>query len=429
MERDVWDVITGDEKKPVWVESSDKSSKIDESAFQINLKQFKKKASIALSVIYNNIEIGHRKIIEKFEDPKLMWDELEKYYYPDTRSFEMQTFSQLVECRIAPGETIKLFSARLARIGDRLRSTDKKFSERYISYQLLRYLPPQFDSIVQGILRWESEKFNFKNVTLELVAEELRLKFRNEDQMGKAQSFYTTSIQPLQCSKCNRYSQSCNSNDRVSRIKSRSSRGRTSGVLSCRGNLSSPGRNFSEGMPSSSCRSPVRGYCPFPGESTSGPHRSPVRGYCPFPGESTSGPHRSPVRGYCPLPGKSTSNPHRSPVRRGRDRYRCQKGVKYRQPSSSPGDRKSVYSFYLATANFSESESTDAWVFDTAASHHFCGRREYFASFTPLVNERMTVAINNITFPIEGKGSVPVKFGNRKIVLNDVMYSSALKRN
>ncbi|GFR13363.1 hypothetical protein TNCT_458681 [Trichonephila clavata] len=55
------------------------------------------------------------------------------------------------------------------------------FSERYVAFQLLRYLPPQFDSIVQTILRLDDVKFVYKDVVAELVAEEARLKLRNMD--------------------------------------------------------------------------------------------------------------------------------------------------------------------------------------------------------------------------------------------------------
>ncbi|GFQ65596.1 hypothetical protein TNCT_460031 [Trichonephila clavata] len=57
---------------------------------------------------------------------------------------------------------------------------NKDFSERYVTFQLLRYLPPQFDCIVQTILRIDDVKFVYKDVA-ELVAKEARLKLRNMD--------------------------------------------------------------------------------------------------------------------------------------------------------------------------------------------------------------------------------------------------------
>lgn len=50
-----------------------------------------------------------------------------------------------------------------------------------LSFQILRYLPPQFDNLVQSILYWTSDKFKFKSILTELIAEKSRLKLRNED--------------------------------------------------------------------------------------------------------------------------------------------------------------------------------------------------------------------------------------------------------
>ncbi|GFQ76521.1 hypothetical protein TNCT_663881 [Trichonephila clavata] len=56
-----------------------------------------------------------------------------------------------------------------------------KILVKNVNFQLLRYLPPQFDSIVQTILRLDDVKFVYKDVVAELVAEEARLKLRNMD--------------------------------------------------------------------------------------------------------------------------------------------------------------------------------------------------------------------------------------------------------
>ena len=44
----------------------------------------------------------------------------------------------------------------------------------------------------------------------------------------------------------------------------------------------------------------------------------------------------------------------------------------------------------------------DSWVFVTVASHHFCWDKTLFSEFRPFNNEKMTVAVDDVTFPIEG---------------------------
>ncbi|GFQ87627.1 CCHC-type domain-containing protein [Trichonephila clavata] len=109
------------------------------------------------------------------------WKVLKTYYQPDSKAQHMEVYSSLMNCHILSEESISLFSTRLLRIYEQLRDLDEDFSERYVTFQLLRYLPPQFDSIIQTILRLDDVKFVYKDVVAELVAEEARLKLRNMD--------------------------------------------------------------------------------------------------------------------------------------------------------------------------------------------------------------------------------------------------------
>lgn len=58
---------------------------------------------------------------------------------------------------------------------------NKKFDDVYVTFQLLRFLPTKFDSIVQIICRWTDSNFKFNDVVTALVAEETRLHLRDHD--------------------------------------------------------------------------------------------------------------------------------------------------------------------------------------------------------------------------------------------------------
>ncbi|GFQ69949.1 retrovirus-related Pol polyprotein from transposon TNT 1-94 [Trichonephila clavata] len=174
MERQVWNIVDEKEIEPKLDASTDAEAVKE-------VKNFKARKQIAMSIIYLNIDSSHRRIVERIDDPVEAWKVLKTYYQPDSKAHHMEVYSSLMNCNILSEESISLFSTRLLRIYEQLRDLDEDFSERYVTFQLLRYLPPQFDSIVQTILRLDDVKFVYKDVVAELVAEEARLKLRNMD--------------------------------------------------------------------------------------------------------------------------------------------------------------------------------------------------------------------------------------------------------
>ena len=79
--------------------------------------------------------------------------------------------------------------------------------------------------------------------------------------------------------------------------------------------------------------------------------------------------------------------------------------------------------------NFKSYSSDCSWVFDTAATHHCCKDRSLFWNYEPLKNESMAVAVDGVSFPIEGKGNVKIIFNDIEYCFLDVLYSSKLRRN
>ncbi|GFR07666.1 retrovirus-related Pol polyprotein from transposon TNT 1-94 [Trichonephila clavata] len=174
MERQVWNIVDEKEIEPKLDVSTDAEAVKE-------VKNFKARKQIAMSIIYLNIDSSHRRIVERIDDPVEAWKVLKTYYQPDSKAHHMEVYSSLMNCHILSEESISLFSTRLLRIYEQLRDLDEDFSERYVTFQLLRYLPPQFDSIVQTIPRLDDVKFVYKDVVAELEAEEARLKLRNMD--------------------------------------------------------------------------------------------------------------------------------------------------------------------------------------------------------------------------------------------------------
>lgn len=81
------------------------------------------------------------------------------------------------------------------------------------------------------------------------------------------------------------------------------------------------------------------------------------------------------------------------------------------------------------TNNVEDINSKNAWILDTGASSHFSCNKDIFTTFEKVSNRKMSVAVDGLSFPIEGKGEVQLIVNNRKIVLSNVLYSPKLRRN
>ncbi|GFR29983.1 hypothetical protein TNCT_267761 [Trichonephila clavata] len=77
------------------------------------------------------------------------------------------------------------------------------------------------------------------------------------------------------------------------------------------------------------------------------------------------------------------------------------------------------YSNFITTSLNIVDKSAD-WVFDTATSHHFCRNRDYFDEFYPTTNEEISVAIEGVNTPIEGRESIPFQKPHSGAVLEPV---------
>ena len=402
LEKNCYDIVTGTEKEPT-----------GDSA-KTELKDFNIRKRLALSILYLNISPEYRKIVENLEEPKDVWETLNRNFRPDNRSYHMKLVTELFSCKIDPGEGINLFSSRVQGVAEQLKSMGKPVEEVYLSYQLLRYLPERYDPVVQNILRWKEEAFKYKNILLELISEETRLKVRNQDrgyaEKSRREIMNVENI-PKKCSFCNKPNHSYENcwHRNSSRGKSQSFRGRKTRYRppSSRGKpWSSPSR------PTSSCV-----YDDV--SSTSARWNRPRSRECY---------QREPQR--CQSPGNQYQNPQ--PYRSARHSSRSPErsyGPTSRQSKDMVNTRgNSSYSF-LAEANVNYHEHDDVWIFDTAASHHFCKDREMFVNFKPVKNEKMVLAADGVEFPIEGRGDIYINFGYSDCCLKDVLYSPRLRRN
>ncbi|GFR26010.1 retrovirus-related Pol polyprotein from transposon TNT 1-94 [Trichonephila clavata] len=90
-------------------------------------------------------------------------------------------------------------------------------------------------------------------------------------------------------------------------------------------------------------------------------------------------------------------------------------------------------SSYITGTNLSQHHGKDTWIFDTAATSHFCCRKNSLQNFQPVNNMRLTVAVGGVTCEIKGIGTVSMIFqsegGSEIVDFKNVLYFSKLQRN
>lgn len=94
--------------------------------------------------------------------------------------------------------------------------------------------------------------------------------------------------------------------------------------------------------------------------------------------------------------------------------------------------QKQASSYIVETCYNVNDKFKTAWAFDTAASAHFCFNKSLFTKIDAVSDTSMAVAVDGISCPVEGIGTVKMQFtqyGIEDVILNNVMYSPRLRRN
>ncbi|GFY23540.1 retrovirus-related Pol polyprotein from transposon RE1 [Trichonephila clavipes] len=86
-----------------------------------------------------------------------------------------------------------MFISRVKTAATRLQEVGHKLDDLYIGFQLIRWLPQEFQSTVQQIYRWKEEDFRVVKIEAELILEANRLQLMKQD-LEKAENAYLSSF-------------------------------------------------------------------------------------------------------------------------------------------------------------------------------------------------------------------------------------------
>ncbi|GFW56997.1 retrovirus-related Pol polyprotein from transposon TNT 1-94 [Trichonephila clavipes] len=145
------------------------------------------------TLIYTNISSDLKNLITETTDGVAAWKILKDHFEPVTRARVIQLLDQFFGTKYQPGEDVGIFISRVKTAATRLQEAGHKLDDLYIGFQLIRWLPQEFQSTVQKIYRWKEEDFRVVKIEAELILEANRLQLMKQD-LEKAENAYLSSF-------------------------------------------------------------------------------------------------------------------------------------------------------------------------------------------------------------------------------------------
>ncbi|GFU60884.1 retrovirus-related Pol polyprotein from transposon TNT 1-94 [Trichonephila clavipes] len=145
------------------------------------------------TLIYTNISSDLKNLITETTDGVAAWKILKDHFEPITRARVIQLLDQFFGTKYQPGEDVGIFISRVKTAATRLQEAGHKLDDLYIGFQLIRWLPQEFQSTVQQIYRWKEEDFRVVKIEAELILEANRLQLMKQD-LEKAENAYLSSF-------------------------------------------------------------------------------------------------------------------------------------------------------------------------------------------------------------------------------------------
>ncbi|GFX18209.1 retrovirus-related Pol polyprotein from transposon TNT 1-94 [Trichonephila clavipes] len=145
------------------------------------------------TLIYTNISSDLKNLITESTDGVAAWKIIKDHFEPVTKARVIQLLDQFFGTKYQPGEDVGIFISRVKTAATRLQEAGHKLDDLYIGFQLIRWLPQEFQSTVQQIYRWKEEDFRVVKIEAELILEANRLQLMKQD-LEKAEHAYLSSF-------------------------------------------------------------------------------------------------------------------------------------------------------------------------------------------------------------------------------------------
>ncbi|GFW82270.1 retrovirus-related Pol polyprotein from transposon TNT 1-94 [Trichonephila clavipes] len=338
------------------------------------------------TLIYTNISSDLKNLITETTDGVATWKILKDHFEPVTRARVIQLLDQFFGTKYQPGEDVGIFISRVKTAATRLQEAGHKLDDLYIGFQLIRWLPQEFQSTVQQIYRWKEEDFRVVKIEAELILEANRLQLMKQD-LEKAENAYLSSFTSK---------------------KSKTLPGATAAA---------------HGDPNGKNDYQKRSGKIFNCKTIKNVKQS----------IKTIGPcYVCNKYGHLKVNCKEKKSLQKSPSTVN-ETFNTEFDINLRfceaECSLLELDKQLVTSCIL----FEENSDKGVWVIDTAATSHFCNDKSLFLDLKPITNMKMSLATEDKSCPVEGIGTlrfrVKYKGSFHEITLTDVLFNPKLRRN
>ncbi|GFT23027.1 retrovirus-related Pol polyprotein from transposon TNT 1-94 [Trichonephila clavipes] len=311
------------------------------------------------TLIYTNISSDLKNLITETTDGVAAWKILKDHFEPVTRARVIQLLDQFFGTKYQPGEDVGIFISRVRTAATRLQEAGHKLDDLYIGFQLIRWLPQEFQSTVQQIYRWKEEDFRVVKIEAELILEANRLQLMKQD-LEKAENAYLSSFTSK---------------------KSKTLPGATAAA---------------HGDPNGKNDYQKKGGKVFNCKTIKNVKQS----------IKTIGPcYVCNKYGHLKINCKEKKSLQKSPSTVN-ETFNTEFNINLRfcevECSLLELDKQLVTSCIL----FEENSDKGLWVIDTAATSHFCNDKSLFLDLKPITNMKMSLATEDKSCPVEGIGTL-----------------------
>ncbi|GFW04079.1 retrovirus-related Pol polyprotein from transposon TNT 1-94 [Trichonephila clavipes] len=145
------------------------------------------------TLIYTNISSNLKNLITETTDGVVAWKILKDHFERVTKARIIQLLDHFFGTKYQPGEDVGIFISPVKTAANRLQEAGHKLDDLHIGFQLIRWLPQEFQSTVQQIYRWKEEDFRVVKIEAELILEANRLQLMKQD-LEKAENAYLSSF-------------------------------------------------------------------------------------------------------------------------------------------------------------------------------------------------------------------------------------------
>ncbi|GBM82190.1 hypothetical protein AVEN_179503-1 [Araneus ventricosus] len=149
------------------------------------------------TTIYLGVERKYQALIADTEDGTTAWDTLKANFEPSTTarvaSFVDDFFSSRFDVN---EETIRIYSKKIVKMNQHIKEAGFEMLDILVCFQLIRYLPPEYDNIVQIRYRVRDEEFAVDDMTKQLIteSERIQLKLKDENRVQSVTDAYTAGV-------------------------------------------------------------------------------------------------------------------------------------------------------------------------------------------------------------------------------------------